>query len=366
VGILYSNDMFPVQLVRNESVIEYPVVQATLTDRYTGHAIRFIEQNKDRPFFIYLPHAMPHKPLAASDDFYTPDTPDNLYADVISELDFNIGRLLKRLKELSLDEKTLVIFTSDNGPWYGGSTGGLRGMKGRTWEGGLRVPMIARMPGVIPEGIINDNPAGTIDILPTLCQLAGTVPPSDRVLDGRDILPMLKDGNAPSPHDAIFGMQGGSLATIRSGPWKLHVKSPGPARFINLSPEELENWIDPRGPDGVALLAPYEQAKPSRHPGLTEGVNPKPMMLFNLKTDPGEQRDVAKQNPDVVKRLKAMFDDINRDVPEFPPVESDYLFKAPAKGRPRELMRLIGGELRYDRIPKPQQHLLLKPSEREK
>ncbi len=360
VGILYSNDMFPVQLVRNEAVVEYPVVQAELTQRYTNLAMRFIQQNKDQPFFLYLPHAMPHKPLAASDNFYTPGTPDNLYADVMSELDDGIGQVLDLLKKLSLDEKTLVIFTSDNGPWYGGSTGGLRGMKGRTWEGGLRVPMIARMPGTIPPGVVNDSPAGTIDILPTVCKLAGVDVPSDRVIDGRDVLSMLKDAKAPSPHEAIFGMQGQSLATIRAGQWKLHVRNPGPPRFINLSKDELEKWVDPRGPDGVILLAPYEQAKPTQYPGLTTGDPPKAMMLFDLAADRGEQHDVSAEHPDVVKRLLAIFDKVKADVPDFPEPKSDYLFKTPAKG-PRPLMRLIGGELRYDRIPKPQEHLLKEP-----
>ncbi|MCB1120545.1 MAG: sulfatase-like hydrolase/transferase, partial [Verrucomicrobiae bacterium] len=168
-GILYSNDMYPVQLVRNEKVIEYPVVQARLSQMYTDLTIDFMKRNKDRPFFIYLPHAMPHKPLAASDNFYTPETPGNLYADVIAELDFCIGQVLDAVKEQGLEEKTLVIFTSDNGATLGGCNGGLRGMKGRTWDGGMRVPMIARMPGTIPAGIVNKNPAATVDILPTIC-----------------------------------------------------------------------------------------------------------------------------------------------------------------------------------------------------
>ncbi|MBX3437854.1 MAG: sulfatase, partial [Planctomycetaceae bacterium] len=230
LGILYSNDMYPVQLVENESVVEYPVVQASLTKRYMERALQFIEEHAQEPFFIYLPHAMPHKPLAVSDDYYTPDTPEDLYADVISELDAAVGRVLARLDELNLAERTLVLFTSDNGPWYGGSTGGLRGMKGRTWEGGLRVPFIARMPGTIPAGIVNRSPAATIDVLPTVCHLAGVSLPEDRTIDGRDILPLLKDAAAPSPHEAIYGMQGTRLATIRSGPWKLHVHSPGPDR----------------------------------------------------------------------------------------------------------------------------------------
>ncbi len=358
-GILYSNDMFPVQLVHNDQVVEYPVVQATLTQRYTQRALQFIESNRDRPFFLYLPHAMPHKPLAASDNFYTPQTRDDLYADVIAELDWSVGQLLQRVKQLGLDERTLVVFTSDNGPWYGGATAGLRGMKGKTWEGGLRVPLIARFPGVIPPRVVNPQPAATIDIFPTVCRLAGVPLPEDRTIDGRDLLPQLKDDEAPSGHEAIFGMQGGSLATIRAGKWKLHVRSPGTPRFINLPPEQLASWIDPRGPDGVTLLAPYEQPKPTQHPGLTSGDPPRRMMLFDLEADRGEQRDVAEQHPQVVQRLKALFDKTEAEVPEFPPPKSDYLFRVPERG-PRPLMRLIGGELKYDRIPEPQRHLLAK------
>jgi arylsulfatase A-like enzyme len=360
-GILYSNDMFPVQLLRNESVVEYPVVQATLTQRYTDLAIEFMQQNRDLPFFIYLPHAMPHKPLAASDNYYTPETRGDLYADVISELDAAVGRLLDQLKKLSLSNNTLVVFTSDNGPWYGGSTGGLRGMKGKTWEGGLRVPMIARMPGVIPAGIINDSPAATIDVFPTVCKLAGVAAPDDRVIDGRDILPLLQSDAASSPHDTIYGMQGSKLACIREGKWKLHVRSPGPLRFNNLTPDQLANWEDPRGPDGVTLLAPFEQPGPTQHPGLTHGDRPKEMMLFDLDADRGEQRDVADQHPEVVKRLLANFKQTEAEVPTFPQPKSDYLFGPAPKGQPRTLMRLIGGELRYDRIPKSQQSLIANP-----
>ncbi len=359
LGILYSNDMYPVQLVQNEAVVEYPVVQATLTRRYTAAALGFIERNKDRPFFLYLPHAMPHKPLAASDDFYTPETRDNLYADVMAELDWSVGRLLDKLKELNLDEKTLVVFTSDNGPWFGGSTGGLRGMKGRTWDGGLRVPMIARMPGVIPPGVVNDQPTASIDMLPTICQLADVKVPSDRVIDGRDIMPLLKDANAKSPHDAVFGMQGKFLATIRSGKWKLHVRSPGRPMMSQLSEEEKEQWVDPRGPDGVAIIAPFEQAKPNQYPGLTVGDPPTRMMLFDLDADRGEQHNIAREHPDVVKRLLARFKKVQSEMPEWPEPTNAYLFRESGKGR-RTLMRLIGGDLKYDRIPKPQQHLLKK------
>ncbi|TWT58347.1 Arylsulfatase precursor [Thalassoglobus neptunius] len=358
-GILYSNDMFPVQLVEQEEVVEYPVVQATLTQRYTDRAINFITQHQEEPFFLYLPHAMPHKPLAVSDDYYTPETPNDLYGDVIAELDSDVGRLLDTLKKLSLDERTLVIFTSDNGPWYGGCTGGLRGMKGKTWEGGLKVPFIARMPGVIPGQVRNSSIAGTIDLLPTIAALTGAEVPADRTIDGRNILPMLQDSDAPSPHDAIYGMQGQRLATIRSGDWKLHVRNPGPLRFHNLSEKELEEYIDPRGPDGVILLAPFEQARPTEHPGLTTGDAPTEMMLFDLSRDPGEQINVAAKHPQIVKDLLAKFEAVEQEFPEFEKPANDYLFAIPP-GKPRPLMRLIGGELRYDRIPKSQEKYLKK------
>src|SRR5262245_4340397 len=156
-GILYSNDMRPVELRQNEERFEYPVEQTTLTERYTQRAVSFIQRHKDSPFFLYLPHAMPHKPLAASDAFYK-KSGAGLYGDVIAELDAAIGRVLAKIKELGLDERTLVLFTSDNGPWYGGSSGGLRGMKGQAWEGGYREPMIARWPGKIPPGHVSREP----------------------------------------------------------------------------------------------------------------------------------------------------------------------------------------------------------------
>lgn len=358
LGILYSNDMFPVQLVQNEEVVEYPVVQSTLTRRYTDRAIDFMREHADQPFFLYLPHAMPHKPLAASENFYTPETRNDLYADVIAELDAEVGRILETIKELKLDKQTLVIFTSDNGPWYGGSTGGLRGMKGKTWEGGLRVPMIARMPGTVRAGVKNDSIAATIDIFPTVAALTKSQLPSDRKIDGKNILPLLQDSGAASPHDAIFGMQGVHLATIRSGKWKLHVRNPGPVRFNNLTDQQLAEYVDPRGPDGVNLLAPYEQAPPTAHPGITTGCQPEAMMLFDLETDPAEQTNVADKFPEVVRSLTRQFRKVEQDVPEFPAPKRDYLFRDSIDGKRSPLMRLIGGELRYDRIPETQKKWL--------
>jgi len=358
-GILYSNDMFPVQLVKNEEVVEYPVAQGNLTQRYTDLTLDYIKRKKDEPFFVYLPMVMPHKPLAVSDNFYTPETPDNLYADVIAELDYSVGRILDELKKLQLDRKTLVLFTSDNGPFYGGSSGGLRGMKGRTWEGGLRVPMIAYMPGTIPSGIVNHHPAATIDILPTVCKLTKSVVPSDRAIDGLDILPMLKNQTLRSPHEFIFGMSGSNLAVIRSGKWKLHVRNPGSVNMINLPPAEARERVNRRAPDGVTIIAPFEQADPTEYPGISSGVSPSAMMLFDLEADPGEQKNLAEEYPQVVKRLKGIFDNTKEDIPDFPAPEVEYLLTDEAQ-KTGKLMRLIGGELRYDRIPNSQKHLLKK------
>jgi len=312
LGILYSNDMRPVELIDGDQVVEYPVVQATLTKRYTERAIRFIEKSRDRPFFLYFPHAMPHKPLAASEVFYK-KSDAGLYGDVIAELDWSVGQILTKLKALGLDEKTLVIFTSDNGPWFGGSSGGLRGMKGQTWEGGIRVPMIARWPGKIPAGHVSHQPAGTIDVLPTVLTLAGVDVPSDRVIDGKDIMPLLTS-DARSPHEALFAMHGPRLMTVRSGPWKLHVQKPP------LWPKHLKSdWVDPRGPDGVTILAPHEQATPDDHPDVLTGDPPQPMMLFDLQGDPSEQDNVAAKHPEVVQRLQGLFDEMAAQVPPPPP-----------------------------------------------
>ena len=310
LGILYSNDMRPVQLFDGEKVAEYPVVQATLTQRYTDRALQFIERNKSKPFFFYFAHAMPHKPLAASEKYYKTSNA-GLYGDVISELDASVGQVLAKIKELGLDEQTLIIFTSDNGPWFGGSSGGLRGMKGTSWEGGYRVPCIARWPGKIPAGHLSAQPAVMMDLFATALKVAGIVEPSDRIMDGKNILPLFTS-DAKSPHEIILGHQGPRLATVRDARWKLHVLAANGRR------EPLaagERWIDPRAPDGVTLLAPFEQYQPSAYPGLQTGDAPAAMALFDLSTDPSEQHNVADKNPEVVKRLKSLFDVINNEVP---------------------------------------------------
>ncbi|MBI4603618.1 MAG: sulfatase [Planctomycetes bacterium] len=306
LGILYSNDMRPVQLVDGEKVVEYPVVQATLTRRYTERALEVMERHRDRPFFLYFAHAMPHKPLAASERFYK-KSGAGLYGDALAELDWSVGQVLEKLKALELEERTLVLFTSDNGPWFGGSTGGLRGMKGTAWEGGLRVPLIARWPGRIPAGRTSGEPAIIMDLFATVLAAARVAAPPDRAIDGKDILPLLSAG-APSPHEALHFFAGARPSAVRSGRWKLHVAPPergGPPGA---------DWVDPRAPDGVTLLAPYEQARPGEYPGARAGDPPRAGALFDLEADPGESRDVAEGHPDVVERLRRLHARLLREV----------------------------------------------------
>jgi arylsulfatase A-like enzyme len=321
LGILYSNDMHKVELFDGDKVVEYPVVQSTLTQRYTERAIEFLVRNRGRPFFLYFAHAMPHKPIACSESFYK-KSGAGLYADVMAELDWSVGQILAKLKELGLDDNTLVIFTSDNGPWYGGSTGGLRGMKGHHWEGGLRVPCIAHWPGRIPAGHENHEPAGTIDIFPTVLDAAKIAPPKDRKLDGKSILPMLT-GKAKSPHEAIFSFRGGQVSSVRSGPWKLHLLPPSPAKFKVWQP--ADKYVDPRGPDGVTLLAPYEQAHPSQFPGVLTGDPVTSMGLFNLIDDRAEQRNLLDNHPEVVARLRKLADDMQANLPAVQPKKKKKL-----------------------------------------
>jgi arylsulfatase A-like enzyme len=303
LGILYSNDMHRVELFKDDKMVEYPVVQATLTQRYTEAAIDFLIRNRDRPFFLYLAHAMPHKPLACSERFYG-KSGAGLYGDVMAELDWSVGQVLAKLKELGLDENTLVIFTSDNGPWFGGSSGGLRGMKGMHWEGGLRVPCIAAWPGNIPAGRDIPAPAGIIDLLPTALAATKVAAPKDRVLDGKDLLPLLTGKTDKSPHEALFSFRGDKISTVRSGKWKLHLMPPASGKSKVLKPGAP--YLDPRRPDGVRILAPYEQAHPSEFPGVQTGHVVTKIGLFDLDADPAEQRNVAEREAEVVRRLRGL------------------------------------------------------------
>ena len=280
-GVPYSNDMRTkrngvtgISLMRDEKIIEHPVELATLTKRYTEEAIRFVEAHRDGPFFLYLPHTMPHVPLAASPEFRG-KSKGGLYGDVIEEIDWSVGRILAKLVELGIDERTLVVFTSDNGPALGKNEKGgaalpLRGGKLTTNEGGMRVPCIVRWPGRVPAGSVCREPAMTIDLLPTLASLAHATLPDDRTIDGRDIWPLLAgEKDARSPHDALYYYRGAKLEAVRSGRWKLHF----PRKIV-------------RGKDGPKAKGAYK--------------------LYNLDRDVSESKNVARVNPDIVERLSEL------------------------------------------------------------
>ena len=288
-GIPYSNDMGTNQkqranpelpLLRDEQVIEAPVEQSTITERYTDEALRFIESNRQRPFFLYLPHTAVHGPLHPGKKF-AGNSQDGAYGDWVEEVDWSTGKILDKIAELGLDPHTLVLFTTDNGSAREkqGSNLPLRGRKGRTDEGGMRVPCIARWPGRIPAASRCTEVAGTIDVLPTLAQLAGVMPPTDRIIDGRDIWPLLTaEENASSPHEAYFYYQMDQLQAVRSGPWKL---------FLEME-SKRRNWGKPEGRSELKL--------------------------FNLAEDVHEDHNVAAEHPHVVRRLLEFAERARRDL----------------------------------------------------
>ncbi|MCK4919949.1 MAG: sulfatase-like hydrolase/transferase [Bacteroidales bacterium] len=308
-GILYSNDMRPVQIVENMDTVEYPVDQNLLTQKYTAKAIDFIQKNKDNPFFLELAHAMPHKPLGASENFYTPETPDDLYDDVIRELDWSTGRIIEELKNLNILENTIFIFMSDNGPWYGGSTGGLKGMKANTWEGGTRVPFIIRYPKMLPQNEVINVPCWSADIFPTLLSLTSIDPPADVFIDGEIITDILK--GKQTDHKPIFTMKSETIKAIRHGKYKLFVDTP---RFYQ-PPKDLENWVDWRGPDGETIIAPYEQHNPGDYPGIKPEKMEGSTFLFDLESDLTEMKDLSEEYPeikaDLLKKYNEFLESLN-------------------------------------------------------
>jgi len=264
-----------VPLLRDEEVVDYPVDQSTLTERYTEEAVKFITANKHRPFFLYLPHTMPHYPLHVSKRFKG-KSKGRLYGDVIECIDWSTGQILDTVRKLGIDRNTLVLFTSDNGP-AAGSALPLRGKKGSTWEGGMREPCIMWWPGHIPAGKVCSELCGTIDVLPTFARLAGTKAPTDRIIDGKDIWPLLAGVEGEkTPHEAYFYYRGYSLQAVRSGKWKLHF--PRAQRRRRKPPQKL------------------------------------PLALYDLEADIGEKKNVAGEHPDVVKRLQALAERMREDI----------------------------------------------------
>ena len=280
-----SNDA-KVHLLRNKEVIELNADMSTLTSRYTDEALGFIERNREQPFFLYLAHTMPHTLLAVSEDFKG-KSEGGLYGDVIEEIDYNVGRILTKLRETGLDNNTYVIFTSDNGPWWlrgdhGGSAEPLRGAKTSAWEGGMRVPCIIRAPGKVPPGKTCDLVCATIDLLPTIAQITGATQPTDRVIDGLDISDILH-GESDSLRRPYFYYQHQDLRAVRLGKWKLH--RPHPPESESLS---RTKWPRHSAPEDRGLFSDYA--------------------LFNLEMDTGETTDVAEEYPEIVSQLAQWLD----------------------------------------------------------
>ncbi|MGV3763950.1 sulfatase family protein [Parapedobacter sp.] len=305
LGLPYSNDMvpfyydgtrnFPAGQERRAAYPELPLIkgnevvrkltsledQSELTTRYTETAVDFIERNRNRPFFLYLAHSMPHVPLAVSSKFEG-ESEQGLYGDVMMEIDWSVGEIVRALERQGLSDRTLIIFTSDNGPWlnfgdHGGSTGGLREGKGTSFEGGQRVPCIMRWPGMIPAGTVCGKLASTIDILPTLAVVTGAEQPVNQI-DGVNILPLLLGDPAANPRDHLYYYYGkNNLEAVRRGKWKL---------------------VLPHSHRSYEGVAPGRDGMPGDYGrGKTE------LALYDLRRDPGERYDVSSTNPDVVDTL---------------------------------------------------------------
>ncbi|MFN3852310.1 MAG: sulfatase [Spirosomataceae bacterium] len=315
-GIPYSNDMWPIDydgtpvpdnhpkkknypplpLISNNSKIEEISTleqQGMLTARYTEKAVDFIKRNKNNPFFLYLPHSMPHVPINASPRFKG-KSKQGLYGDVIMEIDWSVGEILKSLKENGLDKNTLVIFTSDNGPWinfgnHAGSTGGFREGKGSSYEGGQRVPCLMRWKGTMPEGLICNKLSSTIDILPTLAKICEAKLPETKI-DGLDISELLKGNLAAEPRKTFYYYyRKNSLEAVRQGDWKLVFEHPG-RTYEGFQP----------GNDGF--------------PGTVNENAPYPFALYDLRRDPSERYDVQATYPKIVEELKKLADMAREDL----------------------------------------------------
>lgn len=316
-GIPYSHDMWPLHptgtypglpLYHNDSIVNpelTPDDVAHFTAEFTSRAIDFIKQNQDKPFFVYLPNPLPHVPLYASGKFKG-KSEQGMYGDVMMEIDWGIGQIIKTLEETNLDKNTLVIFTSDNGPWlnYGnhaGSTAGYREGKGTSYEGGQRVPCLMMWKGVIPEGTVCNNLVSAIDILPTLAAITGAPLPENKI-DGVNILPLLKGDFDANPRETFYYYyRQNSLEAVRHGSWKLVFPHPG-RTYEGFQP----------GNDGK--------------PGQVNNNFPFEGGLYDLRRDPGERYDVSASYPEIVDSLTKIAEEARDDL-------GDELTGNPGKNR---------------------------------
>ncbi len=281
-GIPYSEDMYPrpnrdwpeLPLLRNENVIEAPVHMPTITERYTREAVSFIEANADRPFLLYMPQALPGSvTIPQVGERFAGMSGNWAYGDCVEELDWSTGEIIRALQWYGIDDRTVVVFLSDNGTPrnHGGSNAPLRGWGYSTWEGGMRVPCLMRWPGIIPAGTQCSEPCTTMDFMPTFARLAGGREPTDRVIDGHDIRPLMRgEPGAQSGYEAFYYYHMEQLHAVRAGSWKLFVPR-----------DDRKNFHAEDGVPGEALL-------------------------FDMASDPGETTNVAEEHPDVVERLQAL------------------------------------------------------------
>lgn len=283
-GIPYSNDMTPRVLLRNTEVIEQTADLNTLTQRYTDEAKRFIEESKGGPFFLYMPHTFPHIPLGASPRFRGKSA-EGLYGDAVEEVDWSVGEVLQTLKRNGLDRNTLVMFSSDNGPWYQGSPGKLRGRKNTTYEGGVREPFLARWPGQIRAGRTSNALASMMDVFPTVARLCGAAMPA-KPLDGIDIWPLLHGDRDSIERAPLLYFDNWDLQCARWMNWKLHVARHNTAAYTPPPPGGRHSFVLPR-PE-----------------------------LYNLASDPDESYDVAPENPQIVAQIQEKIDGMLRGFPE--------------------------------------------------
>jgi len=278
-GVPHSNDMLPFPLYRNEEELEAHVEDQTrLTGLYTKEAINFIEESREKPFFLYLAHTFPHQPLFASERFRG-NSKGGIYGDTVEEIDWSVGQIMDCLARNGLEGKTVLFFTSDNGPWFEGDPGHHRGRKGQSYEGGFRIPMIARYPIVIPAGRVCEEPAMNIDFFPTSLALAGLEPPQDRTIDGRDILGLMTGETEKTPHEAFFFYHVDELEAIRVGKWK----------YIR----NIHHYVWPLPLDKETTLAgKMGRGRLGRWP-----------ILYDLDIDPSESYNLIDNHPEVGQRL---------------------------------------------------------------
>ena len=293
-GLNGANDSWPVAYWENhtELIKDIGLDQARLTKEFTKDAIAFMERSKDQPFFLFLSHKDPHQPCIPSEQFHR-SSKAGPHGDAVQELDWSVGEILAYLKKNNLDKDTLVLFTSDNGPWYDGSPGNLRGRKGQSYEGGFRVPMVAWWPGEIPAGKTCDQPAMNIDFFPTLLNLAGLEPPEDRIIDGKNIQDMLTK-DAASPHKALYFFHNNDLEGIREGNWKY---------FRNIS-----QYVWPTPMDGTNTFVGRIASKRTytdnnMTPPRTVKSGASLPLLYDLGVDSGENYNLMEHYPEMGKKL---------------------------------------------------------------